>query len=101
MKSMEVYRDLTGKLKPWNLGIAEISENTLGEWSVKLSNGLSIELGRNHLDRRLNSSLTVYNSVGGGIEARSLFIDARYMGGVAFRRADLQDSDSNFLVLKY
>ena len=67
-----------------------------GEWSLKLSNGLSIELGRNHLEKRLNSSMVVYNSFDGVFEARSSFIDARYMGGVAFRRSDLGDSGSNF-----
>ena len=96
LKSMEIYRDLTSRLKPWNLSISEISENSLGEWSLKLSNGLSIELGRNHLDKRLNSSMVVYNSFDGVFEARSSFIDARYMGGVAFRRSDLGDSGSNF-----
>ena len=96
LKSMEIYRDLTSRLKPWNLSISEISENSLGEWSLKLSNGLSIELGRNHLEKRLNSSMVVYNSFDGVFEARSSFIDARYMGGVAFRRSDLGDSGSNF-----
>ena len=47
-------------------------------------------------DSAIIKSRPINNSFDGVIEARSSFIDARYMGGVAFRRSDLGDSGSNF-----
>ena len=97
-KSMEVFRDLTGKLRSINLGILEISENPLGEWSIELSNGLNVELGHDHLDTRLSKSLSVYNSLDRAVQAQLGFIDARYIGGVALRKSDVEDSGSSFLL---
>ena len=97
-KSMEVFRDLTGKLRSLKLGILEISENSLGEWSIKLSNGLNVALGRDHLDTRLTKSLSVYNSLDRAVQAQLRFIDARYIGGVALRKSDVEDSGSSFLL---
>ena len=97
-KSMEVFRDLTGKLKPHKLSILEISESALGEWAVKLSNGLNIQLGHDNLDKRLNKSLSVYNNLDLVRQAHLEFIDARYIGGVALRKADVEDSGSGFLL---
>ena len=97
-KSMEVFRDLTGKLRSINLGILEISENPLGEWSIELSNGLNVELGHDHLDTRLIKSLSVYNSLDRAAQAQFGFIDTRYIGGVALRKADVEDSGSSFLL---
>ena len=91
-KSMEVFRDLTGKLKPHKLSILEISESALGEWAVKLSNGLNIQLGHENLDKRLNKSLSVYNNLDLASQARLEFIDARYIGGVALRKTHIGNS---------
>ena len=98
MKSMEVFRDLTGKLRLLKLGILEISENSLGEWSVNLSNGLNVALGHDHLDTRLTKSLSVYNSLDRAVQAQLAFIDARHIGGVALRKADVEDPGSSFLL---
>ena len=98
MKSMEVFRDLTGKLRPMKLGILEISENALGEWSVKLSNGLNVALGQDDLDSKLTKSLSVYTSLDRSAQAQFGFIDARYIGGVALRKVDVEDSASSFLL---
>ena len=97
-KSMEVFRDLTGKLKPYKLSILEISESSLGEWAVKLSNGLNIQLGHDNLDKRLIKSLTVYNNLDLARQARLGSIDARYIGGVALRQADIGNSGDSFLL---
>ena len=97
-KSMEVFRDLTGKLRSINLGILEISENPLGEWSIELSNGLNVELGHDHLDTRLIKSLSVYNSLDRAAQAQLGCIDARYIGGVALKKAGVEDSGSSFLL---
>ena len=91
-KSMEVFRDLTGKLKPHKLSILEISESALGEWAVKLSNGLNIQLGHDNLDKRLNKSLSVYNNLDLASQAHLEFIDARYIGGVALRKTHFGNS---------
>jgi len=91
-KSMEVFRDLTGKLKPYKLSILEISESSLGEWSIKLSNGLNIQLGHDNLDKRLIKSLTVFNNLDLASQAHLRFIDARYIGGVALRKTDIGNS---------
>ena len=91
-KSMEVFRDLTGKLKPYKLSILEISESALGEWAVKLSNGLNIQLGHDNLDKRLNKSLSVYNNLNLANQAHLQFIDARYIGGVALRKTHIGNS---------
>ena len=92
IKSMEVFRDLTGKLKPHKLSILEISESALGEWAVKLSNGLNIQLGHDNLDKRLNKSLSVYNNLDLASQGRLEFIDARYIGGVALRKTHIGNS---------
>ena len=92
IKSMEVFRDLTGKLKPHKLSILEISESALGEWAVKLSNGLNIQLGHDNLDKRLNKSLSVYNNLDLASQAHLEFIDARYIGGVALRKTHFGNS---------
>ena len=95
---MEVFRDLTGKLKPYKLSILEISESSLGEWALKLSNGLNIQLGHENLDKRLIKSLTVYNNLDLASQARLVSIDARYIGGVALRQTDFGSSGDGFLL---
>ena len=97
-KSMEVFRDLTGKLKSYKLSILEISESSLGEWALKLSNGLNIQLGHENLDKRLIKSLTVYNNLDLASQARLGSIDARYIGGVALRQTDIGSSGDGFLL---
>ena len=70
----------------------------MGELSVKLSNGLNVALGHDHLDTRLAKSLNVYNSLDRAAQAQLGFIDARYIGGVALRKSDVEDPGSSFLL---
>ena len=85
IKSMRVYRDLAGKLAHNNWDIRELNENTHGEWSITMSNGLVVRLGRDGLNRSLRRSIMAYAGLAPKYRSSIEYIDARYLGGVALK----------------
>ena len=85
IKSMRVYRDLAGKLQNTDWNIVEITENTHDEWSVIMSNGLLVRLGRDDLNRSLRRSIMAYVALSPEYGSNIEYIDARHAGGVAVK----------------
>ena len=85
IKSMRVYRDLAGKLDHNNWDIIELTENSHGEWSVTMSNGLVVRLARDELNRSLRRSIMAYVGLAPKYRSSIEYIDARYLGGVALK----------------
>ena len=86
--TMQVYQMLDGRLNEQGLRLVELTENTLGEWSVRISNGLVVLLGREDLKRRLDRFLVVYEKALAQQLSRVERVDARYEAGVAVRWRD-------------
>ena len=85
IKSMQVYRDLAGKLHHNDLDIVELTEDARGEWSVIMSNGLVVRLGSDGLSRSFRRSILAYSGLAPKVRANIEYIDARYSGGVALK----------------
>jgi cell division protein FtsQ len=85
IKSMQVYRDLAGKLQHNNLNIVELTEDAYGEWSVIMSNGLVVRLGSDGLSRSLRRSILAYSGLAPKVRSNVEYIDARYSGGVVLK----------------
>ncbi len=96
IKSMEVYRDLAGKLPHSNWSIVELTEDAHSEWSIEVSNGLVVRLGKDGLSKSLQRSILAYGGLSPKFRSSIEYIDARYSGGVALKM--LSDSKiSNYV----
>ena len=81
--AMQLYRMIaraTGKL---GLQLRELTESSLGYWTVSFENGINIELGASDILERVDRFLAVYERVIKGNEHAALYIDARYNNGIA------------------
>mgnify|MGYP001273183479 CR=1 FL=1 len=68
-----------------NWDIRELNENNHGEWSIRMSNGLVVRLGRDELNRSLRRSIMAYAGLAPNYRSSIEYIDARYLGGVALK----------------
>lgn len=81
-RGMEVFQLLTTMLAPVALRPRSLHESRLGEWSVGLDNGVTVVLGRQDLQERLQRFMAVYAALSDRA-ARIGTVDARYHNGVA------------------
>lgn len=68
-----------------NLRVAELSLEDRGAWNIKFMNGVSVELGRDHILDRLQRFVAVYKTDLSGRIDRITSVDARYPHGVAVK----------------
>jgi cell division protein FtsQ len=56
-----------------------------GAWRLKLASGLTLELGRTQMDRRLARFVAVYDRTIGTLDRKVDYVDLRYRNGFAVR----------------
>ena len=83
VEAMRLYSLLHGAATDADLAIVELAENSLGEWSVQLDNGVHVMLGASEVSTRFSRFLTVWASELAGGEQDVRKVDTRYPAGVA------------------
>lgn len=96
-ETMETFLLLQERLRASELTISGLAENVIGEWSLKLDNGVELMLGSSSLSERLRRFLVLYHRV---LEQRMpapVRVDARYQNALAVNLAE--PLDDNLLAL--
>lgn len=82
---LETARLLSDQLAGDDLRLAGLSQESRGAWTLKLDNGISVELGRDRIEERLERFLAVYRSHLKVRVSEVAGVDARYSNGIAVR----------------
>ncbi|MEZ5558805.1 MAG: cell division protein FtsQ/DivIB [Pseudomonadales bacterium] len=82
-EAMETYQLLQAQVRPLDLRIDALTQNALGEWQMTLENGVSVALGRDELNPRVQRFLLAYRRLLVRDPDRVAHVDARYDNGVA------------------
>jgi cell division protein FtsQ len=81
-------RRLSDRLVADDLRLAGLSQEARGAWTLKLDNGIAVELGRDRIEERLERFLAVYRSHLKTRVSEVAGVDARYSNGIAVRWKD-------------
>ena len=79
------YRAMSHVLAPLGLKIRQLVEDSRRAWSLRLDNGVRVELGRSSPGSRLRRFARIYPKVLAGNVARLQSVDMRYSNGFAVR----------------
>lgn len=79
------HRDLSARLEGTGLDLIEVSLSRRGAWSVELTGGIRLEIGRQDVDARLDRLMTVIGGLTGTPGRSPERIDLRYTNGLAVR----------------
>jgi len=82
---LRTFGEISARLKPASLEIAELKLSARRAWQVVLASGLVVELGRNELQLRLSRFLSVLPQLDHQAEGYR-HADLRYANGIALRR---------------
>jgi cell division protein FtsQ len=80
-KVAERYLDMREKLMPSGLDLREVTLDARGAWTMTLTNGIEVRLGRRDVDTRSSLFLDVAASIIASREADIEFVDMRYSNG--------------------
>ena len=84
-ETMQVYGKLSARLAEVGLTLKTLRETDVGGWELTLANGVTVMLGAEDVNGRLERVLAVYADALNHQIARVDRIDARYGSGVAVR----------------
>lgn len=85
---LDTARQISARLGQADLRLASLSQEARGAWTLQLDNGVTVELGRDRLDQRLERFLSVYRSHLKARISEVVGVDARYSNGIAVRWKD-------------
>ena len=66
-------------------------------WQIRLDSGLVIELGREHIESRLDRFVALYERTVGSLQRRHEYVDLRYPNGFALRVPELKSKPQDRL----
>jgi cell division protein FtsQ len=72
-------------LQPLNITVQQLTLSDRGSWSMVLSNGIAVMIGKQNLWDRLQQFVTVYPKVIGPKAQHALSVDLRYPNGFAIQ----------------
>ncbi len=82
---LEMYQQLQGMLKTLKLGVATLRLDARRTWYVKLSNDLTVDIGRSNPLHRIARFVRVYPAILAAGSGQVLSVDLRYSNGFAVR----------------
>lgn len=85
------YLALQGRFDALGLRLASIGMDTRRAWTVAFENGLSLDLGTEDTDRRLERFIRFFPVLSREAERRPLRIDLRYVNGFAVRWEPIEE----------
>jgi len=94
------YLSMRERLMPSGLDLRQVQLDARGAWSLKLSNGVDVRLGRRDVDSRAQLFLDVAANIVSSREGEIDFVDMRYSNGFTIgwkngRRSPIADPDSD------
>jgi len=89
-RAMEVYQMLEERTGEAGLVPRSLTENELGEWTLELTDGTRVNLGRDEIAARVDRFVRVYRQAAPPTPGARLVADARYASGVAVRWQDAE-----------
>ena len=92
---LEAYRRMNETLAGLQLTIVELHQDARRAWHLRLSNGVTIELGRAAPEQRLARFVAVYPALLASDQAGIAAVDLRYSNGFAVRRAPRYTRDKH------
>lgn len=90
---IRMARTISDKLVAHGLGFAGLALERRGAWTLSLSNGIEVVLGRDQVEKRFERFITVYESRLISRSDEVSRVDARYTNGVAVQWKSV-DADS-------
>lgn len=78
-----LYTELNAELQPMQQQIAQISLSPRFAWQVRLSNGMTLELGREQMQQRVARFVEVYPYSLATLTHAAMHVDLRYRNGFA------------------
>ncbi len=92
------YREFSGAMQPLGRTLSSVSLSAREAWSLRLDNGLTVELGRDQpkapLTERLARFVTAYRETSERLQAPMVMVDLRYPNGFAVRLGRLAVAES-------
>jgi cell division protein FtsQ len=88
---LEMYQKMTGILQPLQLRVDRLRLDARRTWRVHLSNGLTVDVGRNTPVERVVRFVRVYPAILASGEGRAVSVDLRYSNGFAVRWQRVDD----------
>jgi cell division protein FtsQ len=85
MDVIRMARSMSETLTEHRLGFAGLSLEQRGAWTLTLSNGIEVELGRDQVTQRFDRFVTVYQERLASRANEVKGVDARYSNGVAVK----------------
>jgi cell division protein FtsQ len=82
---LQMYGRVQMLLQPLRLGVADLHLDARRTWSVQLSNGLTVEIGRNDPVERIERFVRVYPAILAAGKGALASVDLRYSNGFAVR----------------
>jgi cell division protein FtsQ len=86
------YTGLRDELARVRQAPEEITLSQRRAWEVKLTSGLVLKLGRDRVDERMATFLSVYEGTVAPVSTRLDYVDLRYPNGFAVRISDARES---------
>ena len=80
---LEMRTRMQALLKPVQLEVSDLSLDARRAWRMRLSNGLALEIGRNHPLRRVARFVKIYPAILATADGRLTAVDLRYSNGFA------------------
>lgn len=82
----ERYAKFSGTLAAPGLSIAQLVLSPRRAWTITTGKGMVIEIGREHVDERLQKFASAYRQTIGELEREVRYADLRYPNGFAVRK---------------
>lgn len=87
-RAMEVYQMLQSRVAPAGFSIVRLEEDPLGEWLMTFRDGMTVALGNETLNERLDRFLLAYRRALSARRDQITHVDLRYQNGLAVAWAD-------------
>jgi cell division protein FtsQ len=80
---LQMHRSMQALLRPLQLEVSDLSLDARRAWRVRLSNGLTLAVGRSHPLQRVARFVKVYPAILAAADGRLTAVDLRYSNGFA------------------
>ena len=88
---LKMYQEMLQILQSLKLGIDSLRLDARRTWSVQLSNGLTVEVGRSDPVQRVARFVRVYPAILAAANGKMVSVDLRYSNGFAVRWEPMND----------
>lgn len=84
------FREFEAAFEPVGRHVTQLTLSARGAWSLKLDDGMVLELGRENLESRVAGFVAAYDQTVARLPQPSAYIDLRYTNGFAVRSPGLK-----------